>query len=209
MGRAAGALMRTNVVLYSIDPRVLSTAQADIIETPIYERNPGKPGGFSERGIEEEYAASIRSLRDMAQATGGFLATDKGLGRAFDQIVEETSEYYVLGYSPAKPAKPGESRNLTVTTSRRGVTLVARKGYVMPQRDAILVSHPEEPMTSMGGSPRQRRNMPASVLSPTAGRRQRQASLDRSRNCSRARCRNLDCRSACRQSPSWALTAKR
>ena len=93
MGRAAGALMRTNVVLYSIDPRVLSTAQADIIETPIYERNPGKPGGFSERGIEEEYAASIRSLRDMAQATGGFLATDKGLGRAFDQIVEETSEY--------------------------------------------------------------------------------------------------------------------
>ena len=92
MGRAAGALMRTNVVLYSIDPRALSTAQADIIETPIYERNPGNPAGFSERGIEEEYAASIRSLRDIAQATGGFLATDKGLGRAFDQIVEETSE---------------------------------------------------------------------------------------------------------------------
>ena len=48
------------------------------------------------------------------------------------------------------------------------MTLVARKGYVMPQRDAILVSQPEEPMTSMGGAPRQRRNMPASVLSPTA-----------------------------------------
>ena len=128
MGRATGALMRTNVALYSIDPRVLGTPQADIIETPIYERNPGKPGGLSERGIDEEFAASVRSLRDMAQATGGFLATDKGLGRAFDQIVDETSEYYVLGYTPAKPARPGESRNLTVTTSRRGVTLVARKG---------------------------------------------------------------------------------
>ena len=95
MARATGALMRTNVALYSIDPRVLGTAQADIIETPIYERNPGKPGGFSERGIDEEFAASVRSLRDMAQATGGFLATDKGLGRAFDQIVDETSESYV------------------------------------------------------------------------------------------------------------------
>jgi VWFA-related protein len=169
MGGAAGALMRTNVVLYSIDPRVLSTAQADIIETPIYERNPGKPGGFSERGIEEEFAASIRSLRDMAQATGGFLATDKGIGRAFDQIVEETSEYYVLGYTPARPARPGESRSLTVTTSRRGVTLVARKGYVMPQREGIVMSQAEDPITGMGGgSPRQRRNMPAGVLSTTA-----------------------------------------
>ena len=169
MGRATGALMRTNVALYSIDPRMLSTPQADIIETPIYERSPGKPGGLSERGIDEEFAASVRSLRDMAQATGGFLATDKGLGRAFDQIVDETSEYYVLGYTPAKPARPGESRNLAVTTSRRGVTLVARRGYVMPQREGIAISQAEDPMSAAGGgSPRQRRNMPASILSTTA-----------------------------------------
>ena len=52
----------------------------------------GQARRVSERGIDEEFAASIRSLRDMAQATGGFLATDKGLGRAFDQIVDETSD---------------------------------------------------------------------------------------------------------------------
>ncbi|MEN3336612.1 MAG: hypothetical protein V7647_288 [Acidobacteriota bacterium] len=166
MTRAAGALMRTNVAMYAIDPRVLSSAQGDIIETPINDASPGMPGGLSERAIEAEVTASIRSLRDLSQATGGFLASDKGIARAFEQIAEETSDYYVLGYSPAKPPKPGESRSLTVSTTRPGVTLVARKGYVMPQPRAVVAAPSEDPMIQMGGPPRQRRSMPAPILSP-------------------------------------------
>ncbi|MEO8076981.1 MAG: VWA domain-containing protein [Acidobacteriota bacterium] len=169
MERATGALMRTNVAMYTIDPRLLSTAQGDMIETPIYE-HPGSPGDLSEHGIEAEFAASIRSLRDLAQATGGFLASDKGLGRAFDQIAQETSEYYVLGYTPAKPAKPGESRTITVTTSRPGVTLTARKGYVMlppPQRQAAVDAGSPEVIPSMA-RPGRRPSMSSSLPAATA-----------------------------------------
>jgi VWFA-related protein len=165
MDRAVGALMRTNVAMYTIDPRGLATAQGDIIETPIYEPSPGKAGELSERGIEAEFSASIRSLRDLAQATGGFLATDKGLERAFEQIAQDASEYYVLGYSPAKPAKAGESRTLTVRTSRPGVTLVARKGYVMlpaAQRRPV-VEGSGEGIPAMGAPGRARRNAPGSL----------------------------------------------
>lgn len=166
MDRAVGALMRTNVAMYTIDPRVLGTAQGDILETPIYETSPGKPGNLSERGIEAEFAASIRSLRDLAQATGGFLASDKGLGRAFEQIAREASEYYVLGYTPAKPAEPGESRTLTVRTSRPGVTLVARKGYVMlppAQRQVAVDAGSLDSMPAMGASARSRRSAPGGL----------------------------------------------
>jgi hypothetical protein len=165
MDRAAGALMRTNVAMYAIDPRVLGTAQGDIIETPIYEESPGKPGNLSERGIEAEFAASIRSLRDLAHATGGFLASDKGVDRAFEQIAREASEYYILGYTPAKPARPGESRSLTVRTSRPGVTLVARKGYVMPtpaEGQRVAETGASEDLPGIGAA-RPRRNAPGSL----------------------------------------------
>jgi VWFA-related protein len=168
MERATGALMRSNVAMYTIDPRVLGTAQGDILETPIYEPSPGIAGGLSERGIQTEFNASVRSLRDLAQATGGFLATDKGLSRGFDQIARETSDYYVLGYTPAKPAKPGETRTLTVRTSRPGVTLTARKGYtVLPpvQRQGLAASA-DDGMPAMGAPPRSRRSAPVTMTAP-------------------------------------------
>ena len=171
MDRATGALMRTNVAMYTIDPRGLGTAQGDIIETPIYEASPGKPGNLSEQGIEAEFAASIRSLRDLAQATGGFLATDKGVNRAFEQIAQEASEYYILGYTPAKPAKAGESRTLTVRTSRPGVTLVARKGYVMspPVRGQRVVGTGASEDLPAIGAARPRRNAPGSLQAIDGG----------------------------------------
>jgi hypothetical protein len=36
MGRAIGALMRTNVALYAVDPRALNSPEADLLETPLY-----------------------------------------------------------------------------------------------------------------------------------------------------------------------------
>ena len=129
MDRAIGALMRSNVSLYAIDPRALSSAEGDLVENPVYRETPS----VTQSSVEAEYSDSIRRLRHMADSTGGFAAVDRNdIGPAFERIIEESSEYYVLGYTPLKRSKPGEFRAIDVRVSRPGLRVVARKGYVVP-----------------------------------------------------------------------------
>lgn len=173
MARAVGALMHTNTVLYTMDPRGLSTAQGDLVEDPIHEIAPGDPEFVSERDFVREVERSVWSLRDLARATGGFLATDKGFSRAFREIAEENSDYYMIRYAPAKPAKPGTSRRLHVRVSRRGVTIVARRGYTVPRTEARRTSVDPVPELDLPqrGMPRSgaRMNQPATASAPVSG----------------------------------------
>ena len=169
MGRAAGALMRTNVALYSIDPRVLSTAQADIIETPIYERNPGKPGGFSERGIDEElrrldpqpsrYGAGDRRVPRDRQGPRPSFRSDR---RRDERVLRSWLHTSEAGQA-RRVAKPDRHHVAPRRDARRPQGIRdAAKG-----RDPRVAARKSR-WPPIGGSPRQRRNMPASVLSPTA-----------------------------------------
>ncbi|MEO8075530.1 MAG: VWA domain-containing protein [Acidobacteriota bacterium] len=142
MGRAVDALARTNTVLYTIDPRSLTSVQNDLLAHPIFDRSPGSETTLSERDFEREVSNSVRSLRDLAQATGGFLASDKGIRRAFEQIAEDTSQYYMLRFAPDHPPSRGEFRALRVRVSRPGLTVIARHGYVMPKLDVRADDRP-------------------------------------------------------------------
>jgi len=135
MHRSVTGLMRTNVSLYAIDPRGLSAGDAGIDERGLYTSTPNRVN-LAEPSVEAEYAASIQSLRNLAESTGGvaFVTTNDFTG-AFERVVEESSDYYVLGYSPAKPARPGEFREISVRVRRPGVRVVARKGYAGPAKD--------------------------------------------------------------------------
>ena len=128
MGRATGALMRTNVALYAVDPRALNSAEADLLETPVMDL-PGT-AGFSGRTVADEQNDSIRTLRSLSESTGGFAAVNRNdFTGAFQRIVDESSSYYLVGYSPERPAKPGEFRSIAVKVSRPGVSISARNGY--------------------------------------------------------------------------------
>lgn len=136
--RAIEALMRSNVSLYAIDLRGLGSAAADLVETPVFAPTPSIFAGPS---VEAEYASSIRSLREVSGSTGGFAAVDRNdLAGAFDRILEDSSDYYVLGYAAANPGRPGEFRDITVKVERPGARVVARKGYVVPPRQANSVT---------------------------------------------------------------------
>jgi VWFA-related protein len=129
MNRAVGALMRANVSMYAIDPRALGSAEGDLLEHPVH----APTRSLTQSSVDAEYSDSIRTLRDMSGATGGFAAVNRNdIGPAFERIIEESSEYYVLGYTPSKPAKRGEFRAIDVRVSRPGVRVVARKGYLVP-----------------------------------------------------------------------------
>src|SRR5262245_34794444 len=96
--RAIDALMRANASVYAIDPRGLASSVGDFVETSVFNTSPSVVTGPS---TEAEYADSIRSLRTVSESTGGFAAVDRtDFSSAFTRIVEESSEYYVVGYTP-------------------------------------------------------------------------------------------------------------
>jgi VWFA-related protein len=160
MDRSISALVRASVAMYSIDPRGLSSAEGDGVEAPIHREISSS--GLADPGVRGEYAESIRNLRHLAEATGGFAAVDRNdFTGAFDRILRESSEYYVLGYVPAKPPKPGEVRRLEVRVARPEVTVVARKVYAAARnerRDPIF-SAPADP--ALPGMPPLGRRAPA------------------------------------------------
>lgn len=142
--RAVRALMRADVSVYAIDPRGLDSALSTAERLPAHgEPNAPRADGsiprmdFSEPSLDEEHEASIDSLRNIAESTGGFAAVDTNeVGGAFERIVRETSDYYVIGYSPASPGKPGQYRPIRVRVRRPGLRVVARSGYVVPEGPA-------------------------------------------------------------------------
>jgi VWFA-related protein len=92
MGRAIGALMRTNVALYAVDPRALDTAESELVETPVLTQ-PGS-AGFSGRTVADEQNESIRTLRSLSESTGGFAAVNRNdFAGAYQRIVDESSSY--------------------------------------------------------------------------------------------------------------------
>ena len=140
--RAVGALMRTDVSVYAIDPRGLDWAGSTTERLPAYS-SPNEPRAdgsiprmdFSEPSLRDEYRDSIASLRNIAESTGGFAAVDTNdPAPAFARIVRETSDYYVIGYTPARPGKPGQFQPIRVRVRRPGLSVVARSGYAVPDR---------------------------------------------------------------------------
>jgi VWFA-related protein len=169
MNRAIGALMRADVALYAIDPRTLGSAVGETLESPVYREY--KPlDSISPRGLEVEYAESVRSLRLLSESTGGFaLVNSNDVAGAFDRVLQDSSEYYVLGYSPASKAKPGEFRPIEVRVKRPGLVVTARKGYVAqdaPARQIVAeASGPSEPQTAWSPTTRARNPMTSSLPS--------------------------------------------
>lgn len=133
MDRAIGSLARANVAVYTIDPRGLGSAEGELNEFNLYNDRPVTD--LSEPGVQGEYIQAIRSLRRIAEQTGGFALVDRNdPGEGFARIVRESSNYYLLGYAPPDPGRPGEFRRIEVRTTRPGVKVVARTGYTRPER---------------------------------------------------------------------------
>jgi VWFA-related protein len=143
--RAVDGLMHANASVYAIDPRGLASSVGDHVESSVFNASPSVVTGPS---VEREYADSIRSLRHLSESTGGFAVVDRtDFTSAFTRIVEESSEYYVVGYTPETPGRPGDFRDITVQVDRPGVHVIARKGYAIPSPPPApaAVRQPEEP----------------------------------------------------------------
>lgn len=159
---AIAAATRSNVSIYAIDSRSLTGFADDAIaiEVGIFaDQLPGrqvddgtststqKPG-IGTGGLRDELRLSQDSLRTIADQTNGFAAVNSNDFRsAFERIVNENSSYYVLAYYPPSNRRDGKFHRIEVRTSRRGLSVRARRGYMAPKGNV-----PAPRMTSNDGA---------------------------------------------------------
>ena len=124
---------RSNVSIYSIDPRGLTTLGDETIQVA---------GGFPEdpqanlslQSFNESLRLAQDSLRSLSDETGGFAAVNRNdFSDAFARVVRDSSAYYVLGYYPTNDRRDGRFRKIEVKVNRPGVEVRSRRGYTAPR----------------------------------------------------------------------------
>jgi hypothetical protein len=73
-------------------------------------------------------------LRSVSETSGGRAIVDTNdFDAAIDEIFQETSAYYLLGFQTPTPEPDGRMRRLEVRVNRPGATVLARPGYAIPR----------------------------------------------------------------------------
>jgi VWFA-related protein len=100
-----------NVAVYTIDPRGLQSAAADLGR----DLNP----------------MDTTALRDLAALTGGRTVLSNDANGMLERVAAENRAYYLLGYEPkASEARRTRPRKLRVTTRAPGVSLLHRTTFL-------------------------------------------------------------------------------
>jgi len=121
---------RANVSIYAADMRGLQAQVPGGDATTASRRGTSPFSGASVRNQFESTYASQDTLTTMAEDTGGRAFFDANtFGQVFDRVVNDTSAYYVLGYSTTNANRDGRFRRIKVKVRRSDVKLEYRSGY--------------------------------------------------------------------------------
>ena len=100
-----------NVAIYTVDPRGLQNAAADL--------------------SRDLMPMDVTALRDLAAFTGGRAVLTNDLNAMLEKVAAENRAYYLLGYEPAPAtSKRVRPRKLRVTTKAPGVSLLHRSVFL-------------------------------------------------------------------------------
>ena len=112
---------RANVSFYPVDSRGL-------VDAP-----PPPPGHAWARG-----ASPAEALQTLARETDGFavVGTNNIFG-GLQKLVQDTGDYYLIGYYSTNAKVDGRFRRLTVRVKRNGVVVRARPGYFAPTKEEM------------------------------------------------------------------------
>jgi VWFA-related protein len=126
------AATRSNVAIYGIDPRGLTSLGDESIEVGSFPDDTSL--GVGPGSLQNEIRLAQDSLRTLSDETGGFAVVNQNdFSTAYERIVRDNSSYYVLAYYPPD-ARPGRLHRIDVRVTRPGVTVRARRGYVTPKK---------------------------------------------------------------------------
>jgi VWFA-related protein len=121
---------RANVSIYAADMRGLQAQVPGGDATTASRRGTSSFSGASVRNQFDRTASTQDTLTTMAEDTGGRAFFDSNsFGQVFDRVVDDTSAYYVLGYTSTNPNRDGRFRRIRVKLKRTDVKLEYRSGY--------------------------------------------------------------------------------
>lgn len=113
--RVLRAANRANVTVHVLDPRPLGA---------------GPLGGSD-------------ALHRLASETGGRkIMGSNDPTRRLPEIIDDASAYYLLGYVPSREAADGKFHRIEVKVKRRGVRVLARRGYWAPTANEMTAPEP-------------------------------------------------------------------
>jgi len=148
---AIAATARSNVSIYSIDPRGLTDGSEDAISVGQFadQDDPTAGRGIGLGGLANELRVSQDSLRQLSDQSGGFAAVNRNdFSSAFERIVRDNSSYYVLAYYPPSDKRDGKFHSIEVrVVDRPGLVVRSRRGYNAPRGKPAPVN------TKTGGMP--------------------------------------------------------
>ena len=86
--------------------------------------------GREQSGVATAGGTVLARFSDLSGGTAFRVSDFRGLKLAAERITQELKHQYRLGYDP--PAGPSRFRRVEVRTTRRGVVVRTRSGYVPP-----------------------------------------------------------------------------
>jgi len=126
--------VRANVSIYAADARGLAALPAGGAASQASVRGTGAFSGRAMAGQRESFSAAQDALTTISEDTGGKAFFDVNeFSAVFDKVVEDTTSYYLLGYTSTNPARDGRFRRIRVTLKRPGLKVEFRNGYYAPR----------------------------------------------------------------------------
>lgn len=112
------AANRANAAIYTLDPRGLAPFEFDINE------------GVNLQQDQASLRETTDTLRILADETDGRAIVNRNdLGTGLKQIVQDSSAYYLIGYTSSRAPADGKFHEIKVRVKRPRVQVRARKGY--------------------------------------------------------------------------------
>jgi tetratricopeptide (TPR) repeat protein len=148
---------RSNVRIYSIDAQGTSRRMPSVDPSLMMSLETGA-------AIQTEiYNTVEEGPNTLAVDTGGYVfRSSNDFASALAGIARDSSNYYVIGYSPTTPGADGSFRRIAVRVKRQGLTVRARRGYLATTAPATTAAPPPvAPVPSPG--------VPAAPVAPEAG----------------------------------------
>ncbi|MGE0360164.1 MAG: VWA domain-containing protein [Vicinamibacterales bacterium] len=129
------AANRSNTAIYAVDPRGLSTGEFDIQDN------------ISMRSSQESLRQTQNTLRTLADETDGRAIINRNdLARGMQQLVRDSSAYYLLGYNSTQSPSDGKFHEIRVRVKRPGLQVRARKGYwALTATETLRATAPPKP----------------------------------------------------------------
>ncbi len=129
---------RFNASVYSVDPRGLAVFEFDMDQPQISYRTDQRALRFTQD-----------TLRVLAEETGGrAIVNQNDLRPGLQQMLDDASGYYLLGYNSSAAPTDGEFHEIEVLVKREGLRVRAREGYW-----AVTVRDVERSLTTRAHEP--------------------------------------------------------